>query len=49
MDDNFVYYPANDCRICSCAYGLHKINKKRSESANEHVSKQNGLELRKLN
>jgi len=45
--DDFVHSFVNDCRFYSCLDGLHKINKKIGEPTDEHVGKQNGLELRK--
>lgn len=48
MVDNSFHCFIDDRRICRGLNGLHKIDKKISKSADEHVGKQNGIKLRKL-
>lgn len=49
MGDHIIHSVADDCWIYCCADGLHSIDQKRGQPADEHVSKQNGLKLCEFN
>ncbi len=45
MDDYLVHNIINDYGIYCGFDGLYEVDKKRSESADEYVSEQNGIKL----